>query len=121
MRNGNNNIGYQVENLFAENQVEKAIRLLIESLENTGNDDLYDDALRTAKKYIEIRRYQRLDTVHQDFAAIQISRIMDRFLQINLKAFGSNGADKMNKSTLDEDTPKISWVNKAFTRIKSLF
>ncbi len=120
MRNGHHNIGHQISGLFAENQTEKAIRLLIESLEQIGNDDLYDDALRTAKKYIEIRRHQRLDTVHQDFAAIQISRIMDRFLRINLEAFGNNGVDKTNEA-LPANTPRISWVNKVFTRIKSIF
>jgi len=120
MRNGHHNIGHQIAGLFAENETEKAIRLLIESLENIGNDDLYDDALRTAKKYIEIRRHQRLDTVHQDFAAIQISRIMDRFSRINLEAFGSNEVDKIN-GHVPANAPKTSWVNKVFTRIKSIF
>jgi len=120
MRNGHHNIGHQIAGLFADNKIETAIRLLIESLEHIGNDKLYDDALRTAKKYIEIRRHQRLDTVHQDFAAIQISRIMDRFLRINLKAFGSNGVDKVDEP-VPTNAPKVSWVNKVFTRIKSIF
>lgn len=120
MRNGNNNIGYQVENLIAKDEIEKAIRLLIESLEQSEKKELYRKSLRTAESYVEIRRHQRLNTVHQDFAAIRISRIIDKFLQINMEAFGSNGINEIDESA-PLATPKNSWVNKVFTRIKSIF
>ena len=120
MRNGHHNIGHQISGLFAENQTEKAIRLLIESLEHTEKKELYRKTLRTAKSYVEISRHQRLNTVHQDFAALRISRIIDEFLDINVEAFGINGVDKVDES-IPVNTPKISWVNKVFTRIKSIF
>jgi len=120
MRNGHHNIGHQIAGLFAENKIEKAIRLLIESLEHTEKKELYRKTLRTAKSYVETTRHQRLNTIHQDFAAIRISRIIDEFLLINMEAFGSNGVDKVDDS-ISLNTPKISWVNKVFTRIKSIF